>query len=330
MAGSTQTAAVRFAPRRLGHTNLFVGELDRSMRFFNSVCGLKEARREVGISAGFLSNGNSDHDIGMVQAGGGVRIGVGGHVQIPQGRGNQPGLNHLGWEMDSEQALVAAWRRAGEAGVDIHRTADHQHSHSVYVFDPDGNLHEFYADVLDEWVMKPDEQGRLTGQWTPASSVPSATRHWISDPEFAVVPGAVFHPRRMARAAFVAKDLPRLKAFFMDVAGLDEVCSTDDFALLRSAAAVNTWDLALFAPGEHRTPGLHHSVFEVADEAGLTEGERRARAAGVAIELIVDRADKRSVFTRDPDGTLFEFRCAREGSPDFGEGSPAMLRPYFV
>jgi len=45
MAAVLQPTAVRFAPRRLGHANIFVGELERSMRFFNQVCGIEEVRR---------------------------------------------------------------------------------------------------------------------------------------------------------------------------------------------------------------------------------------------------------------------------------------------
>ncbi len=46
MPDTLQSSAVRFAPRRLGHANLFVGELERSMRFYAEVCGLEEVRRE--------------------------------------------------------------------------------------------------------------------------------------------------------------------------------------------------------------------------------------------------------------------------------------------
>ena len=58
--------AVRFHPRRLGHANLFVSDLDRSMRFYSAVCGLEEVRREPAIRIGFLSNGNTHHDVGLV------------------------------------------------------------------------------------------------------------------------------------------------------------------------------------------------------------------------------------------------------------------------
>ena len=58
---------VCFRPRRLGHANLYVSELERSMAFYNQVVGLEEVVREPAIHAGFLSNGNTHHDIGMVE-----------------------------------------------------------------------------------------------------------------------------------------------------------------------------------------------------------------------------------------------------------------------
>jgi catechol 2,3-dioxygenase len=334
MAAVLQSTAARFAPRRLAHANIFVGDLERSMRFFNQVCGLEEVRREPGIGAGFLSNGNTHHDIGAMQASGAVRIGIGGHVQIPEGRGHRPGLNHLGWEMDNEAVVAAAWQRAVAAGVDIHRTADHQLAHSVYVFDPDGNLHEFYADVVDDWrtVFNPEREDLITSQWEPAAQPPSKARRWPQNPQIRTVPGAIFNPKRMARAAIVARDFPRLKAFFTEVAGLEalEGGQNDGYVLMRGSATPDGWDLALFAARDGLQPGLHHAVFEMTDEAKLLAAERKAGASGAGIELIVDRPHKRSVFVRDADGMRFEFRCARPGGAGPVADLPAALQIYLI
>jgi catechol 2,3-dioxygenase len=334
MAAVPRSSAARFAPRRLGHANIFVGNLDRSLRFYNQVCGLEEVRREPGIDAGFLSNGNTHHDIGAIGAGGQVRIGAGGHVQIPQGRGAQPGLNHLGWEMDNEAVLTAAWRRARAAGVEIHRTTDHQLSHSVYVFDPDGNLHEFYADVVEDWrtIFNPSREELVSSDWDPAAREPSARSYWVREPEIRVVDEAVFKPRRMARAVLVAKDLERMKAFFVDVAGLQPIdgAGSKDHVLLRGAATKDEWDLALFASRDGLAPGLHHTVFEVSDEAGLLAAERKASASGNGIEMILDRPHKRSVFIRDPDSMLVEFRHPRRGRAAQPSHLAAGLGVYFA
>lgn len=334
MAAVLKPSAVRFAPRRLGHANVFVGELERSMQFFNRVCGIEEVRREPEIGAGFLSNGNTHHDIGAMQSGGGIRVGRDGHVQIPEGRGQYAGLNHLGWEMDNEAALAAAWRRAVDAGIEPHRTVDHQLAHSIYLFDTDGNLHEFYADIVEDWrtIFNPDREDLVTGHWAPDAQPASETRYWAKEPETRVVKDAIFHPRRMARAVLVAKDFARLKAFYIDIAGLEPVDASRsaDCALLRGSATRDGWDLALFAPREGLVPGLHHSVFEVTDERELLAAERRASAAGTPIEMILDRPDKRSIFIRDPDGMRYEFRVKRPGRASLDADIPAALLPYYV
>ncbi len=92
--------------------NLFVSDLERSGRFYTNVCGFEEVFREPGISMIFLSNGNSHHDIGLMEVTTGARIGKDGHVQVQPGQGKTPGLNHLGFEMRTEAEMVDAWRRA--------------------------------------------------------------------------------------------------------------------------------------------------------------------------------------------------------------------------
>jgi catechol 2,3-dioxygenase len=142
--------AVRFHPRRLGHANLFVSDLDRSMRFYHAVCGLEEVRREPAIRIGFLSNGNTHHDVGLVQSSTARRVGRGGFV-MSRGDRRATGLNHLGFEMENEAELVEAYRRTTACGVEIDRTVDHLISRSVYLPDPEGNVLEFYADVTKDW-----------------------------------------------------------------------------------------------------------------------------------------------------------------------------------
>src|SRR5207302_2865171 len=93
---------VLFAPRRIGHMNIFISDLARSMNFYTEICGLEDVGRSDEIGAGFLSNGNTHHDIGCLVATGKGLIAKDGHVQVPKGRGQHPGLNHIGWEMESE------------------------------------------------------------------------------------------------------------------------------------------------------------------------------------------------------------------------------------
>lgn len=160
---------VQFKPRRIGHGNFFVSDLERSMEYYENVFGLQVVFREPGIGAGFLSNGNSHHDIGLIELPKQTLIGRDGQVQVPVDKKRKPGLNHIGLEMESEAHLVAAYERAVAAGAPVHRTVDHTIAYSVYMFDPDGYYLEFYADSQDDWrvIMEEKSEQLLTGNWTP-------------------------------------------------------------------------------------------------------------------------------------------------------------------
>jgi catechol 2,3-dioxygenase len=325
MRRSSVAESVRFRPRRLGHANLFVGDLERSMQFYNEVCGLEVVRREPGIKAGFLSNGNTHHDVGLIQAARVARVGRAGHVQVSAGRGHEPGLNHLGFEMENEARLVEAYGRARAAGVEIHRTTDHQVSLSVYLFDPEANLIEFYADVTQDWrrIFRPEKEDLVSGPWTPGERAPSSEPKYSVDPEIRRVADAVFHPRRIVHAVLLVRDFDAALEFYTEVAGLEEVAGDRDhpLAVLRGTASTN--DLVLAGTRENEPTGLHHIAFEVTDERDLDAAEAALRGAGVEPEFRVDDRTKRSTFVRDPDGIQVELYFERSrsfGRPSVNDG----------
>lgn len=330
----TAAAPVHFSPRRLGHANLFVGELNRSVKFYSRICGLEEVRREPGIGAGFLSNGNTHHDVGLVQVADEERVGVGGHVQITGSRMKRPGLNHLGWELESEKQLVEAYERALAAGLAIHRTTDHQISHSVYVFDPEGNLNEFYADAMHDWrsIFNPDRDDLVSSHWDPLATPPSDEPMYDANPDLRRVDGAVFHARRITRAFLVATDLNRLRRFYEDVGGLAPV--SDDpaggFVCLRGTRS--QCDLVLFAVRDGLHPGLHHVSFEVDAATDLDCAVATLLERGHEIEHRIDAETKRSVFVRDPDGIRVELYQpgTPEASAALATGNRSEPLPYLV
>ena len=57
---------VDFHPRRLGHVNLYVSQLERSIEFYRDTCGIELVRIEAAIRGGFHSNGNTHHDVGLI------------------------------------------------------------------------------------------------------------------------------------------------------------------------------------------------------------------------------------------------------------------------
>ena len=304
---------VMFRPRRLGHGNLFVGDLERSIRFYNQVCGLQEVYREPPIQAAFLSGGSSHHDVALMQVSARARVGREGHVQVPQGRGTHPGLNHFAWEMENEEELVEAYHRAKEAGVHVNRTADHQVSYSVYLFDPNGNLHEFYADAADDWrtIFRPDTTEVVTGPWNPGETAPSTKPKYVVHPEALTVPGAIFHPRRIGHCAMTTPNFQELLTFYTEVAGLELAFAPANGSFAVLSGALSGRDLTLLHTSDDHPAGLQHIGFQVADEAELNEAEALLKAAEVPLEAKIDHPTKKSIFLRDPDGIRLEFYVER-------------------
>ncbi|RYD62986.1 MAG: VOC family protein, partial [Verrucomicrobiaceae bacterium] len=125
-ASDEKTASTGLMPRRLGHVNLFVSDLERSMAFYENVAGFHEIFREPDIQAGFLSNGNTHHDFGLIQTSAVDRVDKTGKVLIAASqRGREPGLNHLGFEMSNQRELVLAYQKLKQAGANVGRTVDH-------------------------------------------------------------------------------------------------------------------------------------------------------------------------------------------------------------
>lgn len=311
---------VHFSPRRLTHANLFVNDVEQSLRFYNDTCGLEIVLRQPKIRAGFVSNGNTHHDVGMIQATPDELIGEDGHRILAPGQGARAGLNHVGWEMESEFELTKAHRRALAAGWNIHRTVRHQTSHSVYVFDPDGNVHEFYADTVKEWRDLYDRSRKVSGQWNPGEQAPSLQARYHLDPEIRRVESAALHPSRVTHMVLVARNFDRMRLFLSEGAGLHEIACDNEAGLATYAAPAARYS---FAVAIVRAPdgagpevrGLHHVSFELAAEDEVQAGRERLQARGVRVERELDLPHKRSLFIRDPNGVLLEFYAPRAAAP---------------
>jgi catechol 2,3-dioxygenase len=305
-AGSWE--GIRFGPRRLAHGNFFVRDVEASLDFYQRVCGLTLVFREPGIQAVFLSNGNSHHDVALMGISAEARIGRDGQVQVPRGRGTEPGLNHLGFEMATEAELVAAYQRAVAAGLPLHRTADHQIAHSVYLFDPEGNYLEMYADATRDWrgIYRAVGDQLLTGVWEPGAAPPNAEPLYDPDPAYARVEEAMLHPVRTSRATFAVRDLPRAVSFYTGVVGLRVRSGGADSGYAVLGGELGGPDIGLIAANGDVTPGLHHFGLQLAEDE-LQAAEQRLAASGVPVTMRIDTAAKRSIVLADPDGISLEF-----------------------
>ena len=305
---------VDFNPQRLGHVNLYVGDLDASTEFYTNIAGIELVRREPTIDAIFFSNGNTHHDVALMQCrGGAVRKGRDDYVQASSFRGEVPGLNHLAWEMHSEAVLIEKLKAGTANGLEIKFSADHLISHSAYIEDPEGNYHEFYADVTEDWrsIFNPDREDLVTANWDWQNIEAPHGPLRPDTEDKRRVESALFHARCVSRAVIAVEDPEYSDAFLTAVAGLTLIEQADGVAAYR--AEVSTYDLLIVSADTVPRPGLVGFSLLVEDEADLKASILKADEKEIYLTSVTDAGHKISAVVNDPDGLAVEFYHPREG-----------------
>lgn len=301
-------AEPRFRPRRFAHSNLFISDVLASMDFYQRIVGLEEVFQEPDISAGFLGNGNTHHDVSVTQVSDESLIGREGQVLVPEEFGRRPDLFHIAFEMENEAELVAAHARAVDYGVTIIMTVDHSFAKSVYLLDAERNMLEFTSDSVHDWRATYREfEGKLvTGPWTPGEFEPETERYYSPDPDLRRIEDTAVHSLRTTHAVLGCRDLDRQLAFYREVGGLEIAMRSESsrIAVLKGTAA--DYSMVLFQAVGDQAPGYHHMAFEVSP-ADFDGDIRRLEQSGIAIECRLDHPAKKAVLLRDPDGHGVEF-----------------------
>ncbi|QTH23429.1 VOC family protein [Rhizorhabdus wittichii] len=302
-----------FPPRRIGHVNLWVKNLERSERFYNKVLGLNVEFTEPGIGASFLGTGHTPHDVGIIETSNGHdRLSRDGRVQIPKSAGLHPGLNHLAWEMHSEHELVESYRQMVAAGLPVRATADHQIAHSVYLIDPDGNSNELYADTMEDWRSTcTGAMDLITSAWNPLEA-PAEKRSLIDlAPRLNPSDIGVLQPWRLTHAVLRTPQIDAMEAFYTKVIGLRVVerASEDGKTVLHLAAGVDAYPYNLVLV-EADSPSLSHYAFQARNGAAFDASLEAANAEEIELDRVEEGSAKRALFIRDPDGLLIEYYLA--------------------
>lgn len=304
-----------FRPRRLGHVNLWVDDIDTSEQFYNRCCGLTVEFTEPDLIASFLGTGQTPHDLGMIQKTNGVdRYGRNGLLQLPGTIGRTVGLNHLAWELENEADLVAGFKALKSSEIPTDITVDHQVAHSVYMFDPDGNYNEFYCDTVKDWQkVLSGPMDLITSHWDPLTAEGFTEPRYDTNPAWHVVDEAPLHPRRVTHAVLQSADVERLVEFYTRVAGLHVVDRQHEVVWLGAAHPGYDYNLVI-VPGD--APAYLHAAFELDDDTAIDNAVDVLRGQGTFVDAIIDLPWKRSLFLRDPDGLRSEWYVRRQGPRD--------------
>lgn len=311
---------IGFAPRRLTHVNLWVSDLEKAITFFESVCGIELVRREPTILAGFHSNGNTHHDLGVMEMSKGRdRVGRDGAIQIPKTRGVEPGLNHFGWEMEDEVQLVDVYKRLKQQNKVMPRLSDHIISRSVYVNDPDGQMHEFYADIIPQWrdVYNLDHEDLVTSVWDPEATKPTSEKYYPVNPEITHVEGAPLRTMKLTGASIATKRYDEMIEFYTVIGGFGVMQMMEGGQRrAKLSGRCGNADLILSEVGEGEKTGLRTFSFML-DPA--TDMDKAVAAVSAKVEskpAVVDDNERRSIVLDDLD-RLFkvEFYVSKGGQP---------------
>lgn len=126
----------------LGHTGLWVNDLEVMTAFYTDLLGLVVTDRDDELGIVFLSARPAAEHHEMV---------------LQRGRTAPDGakLTHqISWRVDSLQSVVEYHHRFRDHGVKVQQEVTHGNAIGIYFFDPEGNRNEVYLPV-DRDVRQP-------------------------------------------------------------------------------------------------------------------------------------------------------------------------------
>jgi len=194
---------------------------------------------------------------------------------------------------------------------------DHDVAHSVYTTDPDGNIVEIYADVIQDWrPVKHGESNKEKPKWIPGvTTVPITEPRHPMDPEIHVVENSVFRGRRVTHVAFVTDNYESMFDYYTVYAGLVPFAGSRNSTYCVLRGSVGVGDISLVRNPDQHPTGLHHVGIEVASDADLDRALTLLDQHGLALEAQVEHPARRAVHIQSPDGMRLQFYVNRNWTP---------------
>jgi len=263
----------------MGPVELSVGDLDRTLEYWQGVVGLRVLARENGTA----SLGGDTELVRFVEEPGARP--VEGHT----------GLYHVALLVPDRPSLARWLAHAARDGVNLAGLSDHYVSEAIYLRDPDWHGIEIYADrPRDVWEGKVD-QVMTTGPIDVENLLGE-----LDDPAteaFDGLPDGTVVGHTHLRVA----DIPATVEFYRDIVGMDVTAELRPATAFLSAGGyhhhvgANTWESRGAGPAGEGHATLRHAAIVVPDTG---ERDRVAGRVADAGQEPVVRED--GVLVRDP------------------------------
>ena len=309
----------------LHHITLISANMERTMRFYTGVLGLRLIKQTVNFddpSAKHLYFGDGVGTPGTV-------VTYFEWAHLPAGTTGVGLTHHFAFAVEDDEALARWWVRLRHLGVEVTNPRPRRYFTSIYFRDPDEVILEIAtrgpgfavdepADALGRRDIIPPREFLKEGR----ADVPPPVESLAYD-------GADITPvmrlQGVHHITFVASAIERTTAFYTDLLGLHLVKRTVNFDDSASPhyyygdAAGHPGTLITYFGSPRQGRGrmgvgvAHHFALLVETDAEQEAWRDRVRAAGVPTTDIIDRKYFRSIYFNDPDGVIVEIATRGPG-----------------
>jgi catechol 2,3-dioxygenase len=279
---------------RIASVQLDVGDLPRSVDFYERVLGLPVISRD-------------EHGAELGPDPERPALALRGITAPTPLQPRATGLYHVAWLHPSRAALAETVRRIAGARWPLEGASDHGVSEALYLSDPDGLGIEIYVDRPRELWERPQDGPGVTMLTLPLD-VEDLLAQFSGDPAPSVAAGT-----GIGHVHLKVADVPRSAEFYRDVLGLDQQAQLPSAAFLSAGGyhhhvGLNSWQSRGAPPAPDTAPGLRRVKFELSDADALDALERTLTdAPPVGSQAQPAREQEERLSLRDPDGQLLSF-----------------------
>jgi catechol 2,3-dioxygenase-like lactoylglutathione lyase family enzyme len=139
---------------KLHHWGMRTIKFDEMVAWYGTVVGFEPVlSSESPMKSQFVTNDEQHHRGGFFNF---------PHLNDDPGRFQAPGINHLAWDYESLDDLLATWQRLKDEGIEPLITTDHGPTFAFYYKDPENNTVELLCDAYGdagksmEHMLRPD------------------------------------------------------------------------------------------------------------------------------------------------------------------------------